>query len=147
MIQCSRCYQFLAATHFSGPTENCYRCQAPLPDEIKKALEDQKEQTGKTAEEAHRELVERAERPVEVLFGKPLTTLAWISILAAIGFVIAGLYRMYAYTYDDRIVGGDAYNYTILATRGVGLICAGIIFAIIACAFILFSIDRRLKGD
>ena len=68
---------------------------------------------------------------------------AWIFALVAISFAILGIHRMYTYDIlDDKIVGGDAYNYQILATRGVGLICVGIISAVIACMLALFSLRK-----
>jgi hypothetical protein len=68
---------------------------------------------------------------------------AGLCILGAIGFGIAGYWRMQTYDTDAHIVGGDAYNYTIIATRGVGLACIGIICAVLACAFLLLSETRR----
>jgi hypothetical protein len=58
--------------------------------------------------------------------GEGYFAFVWLMLLAAAGLAGFGVYRMYAYDITtDRIVGGDAYNYTILATRGVGLIAAG----------------------
>jgi hypothetical protein len=39
----------------------------------------------------------------------------------------------------DKIVGGDAYNYIILATRGAGVIGAGAASAALAVAFAILS--------
>ena len=59
--------------------------------------------------------------------GDGYVVFAWIFLVAGLILGSFGVYRMSAYDYSDRIVGGDAYNYTILATRGVGYICAGIL--------------------
>ena len=52
----------------------------------------------------------------------------------------------------DKIVGGDAYNYIIYATRytgvyvrGTGLICLGIIFSIIGHAFVNIALKKELS--
>lgn len=70
--------------------------------------------------------------------------LAWLFWVGAIVLTGCGVFRMYIYdsTGADKIVGGDAYNYTILATRGVGLIAAGGTSAITAVLFMLASISK-----
>jgi hypothetical protein len=52
---------------------------------------------------------------------------------------------MYSYSgnYAAHIVGGDAYNYIIIGIRGTGLICAGIISALISNGFILLSLNVK----
>lgn len=62
--------------------------------------------------------------------------------------ILGGWWRMYSYDEfgGDKIVGADAYNYTILATRGVGIIGAGVGFGIIATVFALYAIAERVKA-
>ena len=50
------------------------------------------------------------------------------TIIAAIS-VMAGLIAMF---FPAEIVGGDAYNYIIGAARGTGLICIGLVAAVLA---------------
>lgn len=47
-------------------------------------------------------------------------------------FALAGLFTMLGS--PERLVGGDAYNYITAAGRGTGLICVGIIAAVLANA-------------
>jgi hypothetical protein len=70
--------------------------------------------------------------------------LAWMFLFGGIALGIFGLYRMHAYDVGDKIVGGDAYNYTILATRGVGFVCAGILSVSVAGVFVLMAIADRV---
>lgn len=71
--------------------------------------------------------------------------LGGVFLLGAIGLALYGFFTMYAYTKQyasisiGHIVDGDAYNYTIIAIRGVGWICAGIISAIIGSILVICS--------
>jgi hypothetical protein len=47
-------------------------------------------------------------------------------------FAILGLYTMLGS--PEQLLGGDAYNYITAAGRGTGLICVGIIAAVLASA-------------
>lgn len=62
-----------------------------------------------------------------------------VFILAAIIFAGKGWYALYDNSYDARIVGGDAYNYIIYATRGTALVCVGIVCAVLSVTFALFA--------
>jgi len=62
-------------------------------------------------------------------------------IVAAL-FVVNGLYTLSS---DDRVVGGDAYNYIISAGRGIGKICAGLFFALVSVVLAIFDVDDRQK--
>jgi|GEM_PF-2680118 len=69
---------------------------------------------------------------------------AWIVTLyiVAIGLAAFGVYTMLAYDSDEGVgvlVGGDAYNYIIIAVRGVGFICTGIISALIATGIAVYD--------
>jgi hypothetical protein len=76
--------------------------------------------------------------------GEGYAAFAWMFLLAGIGLGIFGVYRMHAYDAGDKIVGGDAYNYTILATRGVGFVCAGILSVSVAGVFVLMATADRV---
>lgn len=70
------------------------------------------------------------------------TLIVWSALFLIAGAILAivGIVTMYNYEADSaRIVGGDAYNFIIIATRGTGLICAGIVSALIGCALAVFS--------
>jgi hypothetical protein len=62
--------------------------------------------------------------------------LTLIFIVAAVGLAAHGLDTMLTYDSSygppDKVVGGDAYNYIIRATRGVGFIMCGVISAVFA---------------
>jgi hypothetical protein len=72
--------------------------------------------------------------------GEKLIFTAWLFVSLAICLAIGGLWRMYSYSTNDKFVGGDAFNYIVLATRGVGLICAGILCGGIAGVLALIAI-------
>lgn len=80
--------------------------------------------------------------------GATNVALAVLSLLTSLGLVAFGIWRMTTYDSgvlsDDKIVGGGAYNYTILATRGVGFICAGVAFAGIGAVFALLAVRKVL---
>ncbi|WMT38891.1 hypothetical protein RE628_15220 [Paenibacillus sp. D2_2] len=73
------------------------------------------------------------------------------SYILAAAFVVFGFITMYHYgdynpdrIYDKgssfgHIVGGDAYNYIIIGVRGVGLIVAGFISAMVGSTIWLVS--------
>jgi|SRR5580704_15023520 hypothetical protein len=69
--------------------------------------------------------------------GKTYRGLAYVFMVTSCAFLAWGGWCMYAYdaleSSSDHIVGGDAYNYVIHATRGVGLIGIGIAIAVFAC--------------
>jgi hypothetical protein len=60
-------------------------------------------------------------------------------VLLALIFAGIGLYKLYDNSYDARVVGGDAYNYIIYATRGTAFICVGIVCAVLSVTFALFA--------
>lgn len=58
-----------------------------------------------------------------------LLVAGYILAFVAVIFGIYGLNFMYDNSYSAQIVGGDAYNYIIYATRGTAYVGAGIICA------------------
>jgi len=70
------------------------------------------------------------------------TAWAVVFAIASLGFALFGIVTLYG---DSHIVGGDAYNYLISSTRGVGLIGIGILLAVITCSLLLFSANDRLR--
>lgn len=71
------------------------------------------------------------------------TAWAVVFAVASLGFALFGIVTLYG---DSHIVGGDAYNYLISSTRGVGLIGIGILLAVIACGLLLLSANDRARG-
>lgn len=70
---------------------------------------------------------------------------AVLFLVLAGAFVFTGLRTMYTYnSLRDGIVGGDAYNYIILAQRGVGLIASGVAAAVVGCAIAVLSLRSKL---
>lgn len=76
--------------------------------------------------------------------------LATLLYFVAAGFIIFGLVTMYHYrSYNEEfnssggkaghIVGGDAYNYIIIATRVVGLMIIGAVSAVVASALLIME--------
>jgi hypothetical protein len=64
-------------------------------------------------------------------------------IAAALVFAGVGWYTVYNDTYNARIVGGDAYNFIIYATRGTALVCVGIVCAVLSVTFSIFAHTAR----
>ena len=60
-------------------------------------------------------------------------------IVAAIIFASKGWYTLYDNSYSAQVVGGDAYNFIIYATRGTALVCVGIVCAILSVTFAVFA--------
>jgi hypothetical protein len=69
-------------------------------------------------------------------------TLSLLFLIGAGLFTLFGLVEMYKYGADDKVVGGDAYNF-IMAGRGTGLICAGIVSALIGVAVAIFDLTDK----
>ena len=59
-------------------------------------------------------------------------------IVAALVFAGVGWYTVYNDTYSAKVVGGDAYNFIIYATRGTALVCIGIVCAVLSVTFAIF---------
>lgn len=66
-----------------------------------------------------------------------------IFLVVAVLLCVYGLYKTYAYGSDDKIVGGDAYNFIILAGRGTAWVCAGIVSALIGIAIAIYDLTDR----
>lgn len=83
--------------------------------------------------------------------GAEIIAPGWVSMMFAIlllivGAVLAGygLNETFSYADTDKLVGGDAFNLQILATRGVALIGAGIVLAIGAVVHALISVRAAI---
>ena len=70
-------------------------------------------------------------------------TLSLLFLIAAGLFTFYGLVEIYKYGPDDKVVGDDAYNYIIMAGRGTGLICAGVVSALIGVAVAIFDLTDK----
>lgn len=75
--------------------------------------------------------------------------LAIVLFTTALVFTGIGIYMMYAYdpyhVSTHIATGGDAPNHLILASRGIGWICAGIVLALVGNAFLIITLVLRLK--
>jgi hypothetical protein len=65
--------------------------------------------------------------------------LSAVFLILAIVFSGYGIYKVYDNSLSSKIVGGDAYNFIIYATRGTALVCVGITSAVISLVFINFA--------
>jgi len=68
----------------------------------------------------------------------------WVVTLyvVAVGLAAYGVFYMLAYDSESGVgtlVGGDAYNYIIIAVRGVGVICTGVVVALIATGVAVYD--------
>lgn len=70
-------------------------------------------------------------------------TLSLLCLICAGLFTLFGLVEMYEYGPADKVVGGDAYNFIIMASRGTGLICAGIVSALVGVAVAIFDLTDK----
>ena len=74
--------------------------------------------------------------------------IGFIFALTALGLGYHGLEIVYDDSYRARIVGGDAYNYIIYATRGTAWVCSGLIFAVLAlCCFVIYGFAAQVKAE
>lgn len=64
---------------------------------------------------------------------------SWLFMIASVAFSIYGVYTLYNNDISARIVGGDAYNFIIYATRGTAWVCVGIVNAILGLTFAMFA--------
>lgn len=71
------------------------------------------------------------------------SALSGLFIVAAMVFAGKGWYTLYDNSYGARIVGGDAYNFIIYATRGTAVICVGIVCAVLSVTFAVFAHTSR----
>lgn len=53
-------------------------------------------------------------------------------VVASLCFAFAGIEQLYNDDRERQVVGGDAYNFIIYATRGTAYVGVGIIFAVLA---------------
>jgi hypothetical protein len=60
-------------------------------------------------------------------------------IVAASIFAGIGWYTLYDDSYKAKVVGGDAYNFIIYATRGTAMVCIGIVCAVLSVTFAVFA--------
>jgi cell division protein FtsW (lipid II flippase) len=64
---------------------------------------------------------------------------SWLFMIVAVGCTIYGIRTVYSDDYSSKIVGGDAYNFIIYATRGTVWVCVGIVNAVIGLTFAMFA--------
>lgn len=59
--------------------------------------------------------------------------------VTAVFFLTFGLGTTYLGNTGNEVVGGDAYNYIIFATRGTSLVGAGIVCSVLSATFAIFA--------
>ncbi len=69
------------------------------------------------------------------------TFIAGLFAVIAVCLAMYGLRTIYDNSYSQQVVGGDAYNYIIYATRGTAFICAGIVSAVLSVTAALASLN------
>lgn len=79
--------------------------------------------------------------PSEGTPGAPSMAVAAVFLVCAAILVAVGLNMAFTYDESSRLVGGDAYNLQILATRGLAWICAGI--AVALCGVVSAAMSLR----
>lgn len=71
---------------------------------------------------------------------------AWIFLTVAVVLVVVGFLVMFTYHgAHGQLVGGDAFNLIIIATRGVGFIVAGVVAALLGVGCLLTAIQSRVS--
>lgn len=91
------------------------------------------------------EQTERLKLPIGEVEASPSNGSSWhtaisvLLILAALVFAGIGWHTVYNDAYNARVVGGDAYNFIIYATRGTALVCVGIVCAVLSVTFSVFA--------
>ena len=66
--------------------------------------------------------------------------MCFASAAAALGFVWYGINMLYDNSYNAQIVGGDAYNFIIYATRGTAFVCGGVVFAVLGAVSSILAV-------
>ena len=94
------------------------------------------------------EQTERLKLPIVEVETSPsndsfFTFISVLLIVAALVFAGVGWYTVYNDTYSAKVVGGDAYNFIIYATRGTALVCVGIVCAVLSVTFSIFAHTAR----
>ncbi len=83
-------------------------------------------------------------KPVYLANKGKWTKREWSILFLMVGaiFVLIGLRTLLS---EDRVVGGDAFNYMISASRGTGEICAGLFFALVSVAIAIYDVGDKQK--
>ena len=93
--------------------------------------------TSENVSETNQQYVGALEKP-----GAILQFFSWTFVALSIALVFYGLHKMYDYDGikdDTKIVGGDAYNYIIIATRSTAWVCAGVCSAVLSATLAVLS--------
>jgi hypothetical protein len=125
MAKCTACDNDISVGQDGLPPAACGNCGAAVPADTRTAMIYGRDTESESAK-------------YSLVVPVPVMVVAFILIGGASLFALAGYQQMQS---DPRVVGGDAYNFIIGATRGVGMICIGLILAVVACA--LLAIWRR----
>src|SRR4030095_6688482 len=135
--QCKKCQTEI---HESHPYAWCIGCGEPISDDIN--LKRKQERDSKHDRPNERITAEHSRGPDPQLY----VVLSVICILAALVFAGTGWYTVYDNSSDARIVGGDAYNFIIYATRGTAIVCIGLVCAVLSVTFAVFA-HMRTNSD
>lgn len=73
-----------------------------------------------------------------------LRPLVVLLIVLGLGSIAFGLQNLYDDSYERQVVGGDAFNFVIYATRGTAWVCAGLGIKLVAVVVALY--DTRLRN-
>lgn len=73
--------------------------------------------------------------------------LGFFLFIASVALAWFGLQFMYDNSWSNRVVGGDAYNFIIYATRGTAFVCAGIVSSVLALCCFVFSSSLAVHVD
>lgn len=65
-------------------------------------------------------------------------------VCVSIGLMGYGLYQLYDFN-QEKIVGGDAFNFIIYSSRATAWICAGIVTMLIATVMAIYDVYHRYK--
>jgi hypothetical protein len=63
------------------------------------------------------------------------SALGFLSAATAVSFSYYGISFMYDDSYANKVVGGDAYNFIIYATRVTAYVCVGVVFSVLSVFF------------
>jgi hypothetical protein len=78
--------------------------------------------------------------------GEGTAMVAVLCLLVGAAFMGIGLFTTFTYDDSSKLVGGDAFNFQILATRGLVFVCTGVGFIVAAVANVIFSLRAYLRA-
>jgi hypothetical protein len=131
MVTCPKCMRWISGDKYAEWPKLCYECGAELPDSLRSTLDGERKASLVQAENKN---------------ATWSTDKGWAAglICASVACLALGFYQIYGKIDSSaKIVGGDAYDYIIYGERGLAWIGAGLVCAVLACAFLLFELLNR----